>query len=48
MIQTTEKMTTATQKNKNDLEKLLLRAKLDRPSMIQEKFRIIWREQDGK
>ena len=24
-----------------------MRSKLDRPSMIQEKFRIIWKEQDG-
>lgn len=47
MIKTTEKLNNATQKYKSDLEKLLLRAKLDRPSMIQEKFRIIWREDDG-
>ena len=45
MIKTTEKLTTKTKKYKSDLEKLLLRAKLDRSSMIQEKFRIIWREQ---
>lgn len=45
MIDTTEKLTTKTSKYKRDLEKLLLRAKLDRPSMIQEKFKIIWREQ---
>lgn len=47
MIKTAEKLNTATGKYKSDLEKLLLRSKLDRPSMIQEKFRIIWREQDG-
>ena len=47
MIKTTEMINNKTKKYKNDLEKLLLRAKLDRPSMIQEKFRIIWREQDG-
>ena len=40
-------LTSKTKKCKTDLEKLLLRAKLDRPSMIQEKFRIIWKEQDG-
>ena len=44
MIKTTEKLSVKTKKYKSDLEKLLLRAKLDRPSMIQEKFRIIWKE----
>ena len=47
MIKTQEMLTNKTKKYKTDLEKLLLRAKLDRPSMIQEKFRIIWKEQDG-
>ena len=47
MIKTQEVLSQKTKKYKSDLEKLLLRAKLDRPSMIQEKFRIIWKEQDG-
>ena len=47
MIKTQEMLTNKTKKYKTDLEKLLLRSKLDRPSMIQEKFRIIWKEQDG-
>ena len=34
MIMTTEKLQSKTKKYKSDLEKLLLRAKLDRPSMI--------------
>lgn len=48
MIRTTETVMTKANKFKADLQKLLIRAKLDRPSMIQEKFRIIWREQDGQ
>ena len=47
MIKTTERLQSKTKKYKSDLEKLLLRSKLDRPSMIQEKFKIIWKEQDG-
>lgn len=47
MIRTTETVMTKANKFKADLQKLLIRAKLDRPSMIQEKFRIIWKEQDG-
>jgi len=44
MICTTEKLESKTKKYKTDLEKLLVRSKLDRPGMIQEKFRIIWKE----
>ena len=44
MTKTVEKLVLKNDKYVNDLEKLLLRAQLDRPQMLNEKFYCIWRE----
>ena len=44
MTRTIDKINIQKEKNVNDLEKLLLRAQLDRSQMINEKFYCIWKK----
>ena len=48
MTRTIDKMKEKQIKNVNDLEKLLLRAQLDRSQMINEKFYCIWKKQESR